>query len=105
MLKRCVIVTWAAMAATASGAGTAPTLDPATCKPSGSLMRLAGLTEASGLVASRATPGRLWSHNDSGKPEIVAIDSTGNVTGRVAIAGARVDDWEAMATAPCAGGW
>jgi hypothetical protein len=68
-------------------------------------MRLAGLTEASGLVASRATPGRLWSHNDSGKPEIVAIDSKGNVTGRVAIAGARVDDWEAMATAPCAGGW
>ena len=105
MLKRCVIVTWAAMAATASGAGTAPPLDPATCKPSGSLMRLAGLTEASGLVASRATPGRLWSHNDSGKPEIVAIDSKGNVTGRVSIAGAQVDDWEAMATAPCPGGF
>jgi hypothetical protein len=106
MLKRHVIVAWAAMAATAAGAGTAPPpLDPATCKPSGSLMRLAGLTEASGLVASRTTPGRLWSHNDSGKPEIVAIDSKGNVTGRVSIAGATVDDWEAISTAPCSGGW
>ena len=34
MLKRCVIVTWAAMAATASGAGTAPTLDPKLYPPS-----------------------------------------------------------------------
>jgi hypothetical protein len=105
MLKRIVIGTCAATAATAAGAWTAPPLDPASCKPAGSLRRLAGLSEASGLVASRATPGRLWSHNDSGKPEIVAIDAKGNVTGRVAIGGARVDDWEAMATAPCAKGW
>jgi hypothetical protein len=105
MLKRCLIVTSALMAGATSGAWTAPPLDPSTCKPSGPLMRLAGLPEASGLVASRATPGRLWSHNDSGKPEIVAIDSKGDVTGRVSIAGARVDDWEAMATAPCNNGW
>ena len=104
MLKRCVVVTWAAMAATASGAWTAPPLDPASCKPAGSLMRLAGLSEASGLVVSRATPGRLWSHNDSGKPEIVAFDTRGNVTGHLSIAGARVQDWEAMATAPCGNG-
>jgi hypothetical protein len=67
-------------------------------------MRLAGLTEASGLVVSRATPGRLWSHNDSGKPVLVAFDSKGNVTGQLAIAGARVEDWEAMASAPCGNG-
>jgi hypothetical protein len=101
---RSVILMWVAMAASASGAGTAPPLDPATCKPSGSLMRLAGLTEASGLVASRATPGRLWSHNDSGKPVLTAFDAKANVTGHVAIAGARVADWEAIATAPCGSG-
>lgn len=104
MLKLSVIVTWA-MAATVGAAGNTPPIDPAACRPSGSLMRLAGLSEASGLVASRATPGRLWSHNDSGKPEIVAFDAKGNVTGHVSIGGARVEDWEAMATAPCAGGW
>jgi hypothetical protein len=81
-----------------------PPLDPATCKQSGSLMRLAGLTEASGLVISRATPGRFWSHNDSGKPVVVSFDSKGNVTGHLAIGGARVEDWEAMTTAPCGSG-
>ena len=105
MLKVSVMAAWMAIAATAWGAGGAPPIDPAACKPSSSLMRLAGLAEASGLVASRATPGRLWSHNDSGKPEIVAIDAMGNVTGQVVISGARVQDWEAMTTAPCAGGW
>lgn len=104
MFKRYVVVTWAAMVATASGAGLAPPLDPAACKPTGSLVRLTGLSEASGLVASRATPGRLWSHNDSGKPEIVAFDAKGNVTGHLAITGARVQDWEAMATAACGSG-
>jgi hypothetical protein len=104
MFKRYVVVTWAAMVATASGAGLAPPLDPAACKPTGSLVRLTGLSEASGLVASRATPGRLWSHNDSGKPEIVAFDAKGNVTGHLAITGARVQDWEAMATAACGNG-
>ena len=105
MLKRCVMVTCSALAATtALAAWSAPPLDPATCKPAGSLMRLTGLSEASGLVVSRATPGRLWSHNDSGKPEIVAFDAKGNVTGHLSISGARVEDWEAMATAPCGSG-
>jgi hypothetical protein len=68
------------------------------------MMRLADLPEASGLVASRATPGRLWAHNDSGKPEIFALDTKGHVTGRVALSGATVEDWEAMASAPCGSG-
>ena len=67
-------------------------------------MQLAGLTEASGLAVSRATPGRLWSHNDSGKPVLVSFDSKGSVTGQLSISGARVEDWEAIATAPCGSG-
>jgi hypothetical protein len=101
MLKRSVMAMCAAMAA---GISAASQLDPGVCKASGALMRLDGLSEASGLVASRATPGRLWSHNDSGTPEIIAIDAKGNITGRVSIAGARVEDWEALATAPCGKG-
>jgi hypothetical protein len=67
-------------------------------------MRVAGLTEASGLVASHATPGRLWSHNDSGTPQLVALDTKGKVTGRVSVTGATLVDWEALASGPCAGG-
>jgi hypothetical protein len=74
------------------------------CTPVGSTMRLAGMPEASGLVASRTTPGRLWTHNDSGKPEIVAFDTKGNVVGRVSLSGAALEDWEAMASGPCANG-
>src|SRR5688572_24526075 len=70
-----------------------------TCQPAGSLKRVAGVPEASGLVASRSTPGRLWVHNDSGKPEIFALDANGKVAGTVAVAGASLVDWEAMASA------
>jgi hypothetical protein len=104
MIKRCVAATCAVFAATVTAAWTAPPLDPAMCKPSGALMRLAGLPEASGLATSRGMAGRLWAHNDSGKPELIAFDSKGNVTGHVAIAGAHVEDWEAMAAGPCGGG-
>jgi hypothetical protein len=74
------------------------------CKPSGALVRLAGLPEASGLATSRAMAGHLWAHNDSGKPELIAFDTKGNVAGHVAITGARVEDWEAMAIGPCGKG-
>lgn len=74
------------------------------CKPAGALMRLDGLPEASGLVASRATQGRFWLHNDSGKPELFAVDAEGKAAGRIALAGVAVQDWEALATGPCDGG-
>ena len=74
------------------------------CQPAGSLKRVSGVPEASGLVASRSTPGRLWAHNDSGKPEIFALDANGKVTGIVAVAGATLEDWEAMASGPCGSG-
>jgi hypothetical protein len=106
MLMRCVMVTCAVilvvMPATvwpASQADSAPA-----CKPAGSMMRLAGLPEASGLVASRVTPGRLWAHNDSGKPELFALDAKGTVTGSVSISGAALEDWEALASGACGKG-
>jgi hypothetical protein len=106
MLMRCVMVTCAVilvvMPATvwpASQADSAPA-----CKPAGSMMRLAGLPEASGLVASRVTPGRLWAHNDSGKPELFALDAKGTVTGSVSISGAALEDWEALASGSCGKG-
>ncbi len=106
MLKRWVIVvcalTTAGMPATAWPALQADSAP--TCKPAGSVMRLAELPEASGLVASRVTPGRLWAHNDSGKTEVFALDAKGTVTGRVSISGAALEDWEALASGACADG-
>ena len=71
------------------------------CKPAGTLQRVAELPEGSGLAASRRTPGRFWSHNDSGDPVLFALDSSGRVTGRLTISGAKVEDWEAVAVGPC----
>jgi hypothetical protein len=92
------------MAAVTSIAVPAAQQSAPACQPTGSLMRLAGLPEASGLAASVATPGRLWSHNDSGKPEIFALDAKGTVTGRVGVSGATVEDWEAIASGKCGTG-
>jgi hypothetical protein len=74
------------------------------CRPSGNLMALAELSEASGLVASRTTAGRLWLHNDSGAPVLFAVDQHGKSAGRLTVTGARVEDWEALATGPCGSG-
>jgi hypothetical protein len=74
------------------------------CKPAGSVTGLPDLREASGLAVSRRVPGRLWAHNDSGKPVLFALDARGSVTGRVEITGATLEDWEAIAVGPCAGG-
>lgn len=106
MLKRCVTVVCAVittgMPATAWPAFQADSAP--TCKSAGSMRRLADVPEASGLVASRVTPGRLWAHNDSGKPEIFALDAKGAVTGRVSVAGAALEDWEALASGACGTG-
>ena len=74
------------------------------CRPAGSLHKVAGLTEASGLAASRSVPGRLWTHNDSGQPILFGIDAKGSVTARVRLAGATVDDWEAVGVGSCSSG-
>jgi hypothetical protein len=74
------------------------------CKAEGKLMHMTGLAEASGLAVSRVTPGRLWSHGDSGAPEIVAVDAQGKVAGRVSVPDATLVDWEANAAGPCGSG-
>jgi hypothetical protein len=82
----------------------APAQSAVQCNPAGTLIRVAELPEGSGLTASRRTPGRFWSHNDSGDPVLVALDETGRVTGRLRIDGATVEDWESVAVGECPSG-
>jgi hypothetical protein len=79
---------------------------PATeqCRIAGPLARVPELPEASGLALSRRSPERLWSHNDSGGPSLIALNTRGAVTGRVRLSGVRIDDWEALAVGTCPGG-
>ncbi len=59
------------------------------------------LTEISGLVASRAHPGVLWAHNDSGgAPALHAMGEDGRALGAYAVEGAAATDWEDMAAGP-----
>jgi hypothetical protein len=74
------------------------------CSATGALVQLPGISEASGLAVSRRVPGRLWTHNDSGQPVLVALDSKGTVAGRISVSGAKVEDWEAVAVGPCGTG-
>jgi hypothetical protein len=74
------------------------------CQSSGPIVRIPDLPEGSGVAVSRRSPGRLWAHNDSGEAVLVALDARGTVTGRVRVAGAKVEDWEAVAVGPCSGG-
>ena len=107
MLKRCVTMVCAMGAAAVSAAAFVPVSQAGgsnVCQATGAMMRLPELREASGLAASRSTPGLLWTHNDSGKPEIFAVDTKGKVTGRVSVTGANVVDWEAIASGPCGSG-
>jgi hypothetical protein len=72
------------------------------CKPESALVTIAALPEASGLAFGRGT--RLWMHNDSGAPELIAVDAKGTVAGRLTLNDARVEDWEALASGPCGKG-
>jgi hypothetical protein len=64
---------------------------------------LTGVTEASGVAASRRTPGILWSHGDShvGEPYLHAFDARGASKGKVRLEGVKVTDWEAISVGPC----
>lgn len=79
---------WAppAAAATGSGGTTAFTItDPR-------------ITESSGLAASTAHPGIVYTHNDSGGvPKIYALGPDGRVRAVLTLGGATARDWEAMA--------
>lgn len=59
------------------------------------------ISESSGLVASRTTPGAYWTHNDSGDgPFIYAFDTRGDSFGTFRITGAEARDWEDIAAGP-----
>lgn len=59
------------------------------------------VTESSGLIASRTTPGAYWTHNDSGDgPFIYAFDTTGETLGVFKVTGANARDWEDMSVGP-----
>lgn len=94
--------TLAGLLATASTGGAQQSVIQ--CKPTAPLTRVAELPEGSGLAASRRTPGRFWSHNDSGAPVLFALDGNGRVVGRLTMSGAAVEDWEAVAVGPCPSG-
>jgi hypothetical protein len=60
------------------------------------------LRESSGVAVSRAYPGVLWTHNDSGDgPYLYATDLEGRNRGWLLVPGARAWDWEDMALGPC----
>jgi hypothetical protein len=60
------------------------------------------LQESSGVAVSRRAPGVLWTFNDSGNaPWLFATDTLGTDLGTFEVTGARNEDWEAMALAPC----
>ncbi len=59
------------------------------------------ISESSGLVASRTTPGAYWTHNDSGDgPFIYAFDTRGDSFGTFRVSGADARDWEDIAAGP-----
>lgn len=59
------------------------------------------ISESSGLVASRSTPGVYWTHNDSGDgPFIYAFDIAGDSRGIFRVTGAQARDWEDIAAGP-----
>jgi len=64
----------------------------------------AEIRESSGVAVSREHPGIFWTHNDSGEPLLYAVDARGHTAGRVVVSGARVEDWEDVALAPCPAG-
>jgi len=78
--------------------------EPVVCRDAVRIGDLLDVREASGLAPSRVTADVLWSHNDSGEPVLYAIGLDGRPRGRVRVTGAAVDDWEAIATAPCPAG-
>ncbi len=63
------------------------------------------LSETSGLAQSREDAGIFWTHNDSGdNPELFAIDTEGQIAGRIDIAGATFEDWEDIEAGSCDSG-
>jgi hypothetical protein len=60
------------------------------------------LVESSGLAISRAHPGVIWSHNDSGDgPVVYQMDTTAVLTATYTVTPATAYDWESMDLGVC----
>jgi hypothetical protein len=60
------------------------------------------VVESSGVAVSRAYPGVLWTHNDSGDgPYVYATTLQGRDLGWLLVPGAEAIDWEDMSLGPC----
>jgi hypothetical protein len=94
----------ALLALSTYAAASQPAAAALQCRTTAAMARLPGLAESSGLAVSRRVPGRLWTHNDSGEPILFALDARGTITSRLRLAGAGVQDWEAVAVGPCPDG-
>ena len=56
------------------------------------------IDEASGIARSQKTAGTYWIVNDSGKPRLHPIDERGRSLGKVKVDGAKLSDWEDIAS-------
>ena len=64
-------------------------------------LNLSALVEASGLAASRRSPGVLWTHNDTdGDTALYTFTLKGAPLGVYTLQGAKLRDWEDMALGP-----
>lgn len=85
--------------------GVMPTGRAAQCRVVQRPIPLNGpVSESSGLAVSGRNDGVLWTHNDSGEPVLFAINTAGALVGQVRVTGAEVEDWEDIASGPCAAG-
>ena len=93
-LRLCVFASICFSLVTAQQAPYGPPTTIATIKNS-------SINESSGLVASRATPGAYWTHNDSGDgPFIYAFKANGASLGVFRVTGAQAVDWEDISIGP-----
>jgi hypothetical protein len=64
-------------------------------------LEISGLLEASGLCASRRSPGVFFTHNDSGtSSDVYAFAADGSLVATLALSGALSEDWEDIGVGP-----
>jgi hypothetical protein len=96
----------AAASLVAAATGTPPSSKPSQAEQSlqyargKQLATLAdsSIVESSGLAASRRVDGVFWTHNDSGRPSLHALDRSGRKLGTFLVRGAVNRDWEDIAS-------
>lgn len=97
--RRRVVLSWILGAILVGGAIAWFLLTPSGPPPGSAIIRLAALKEASGLAASRRTPGVLWAQNDSGgEPALYGFVVDGAPKGSIRVADVKNIDWEAIAS-------